>query len=199
MDLFTKAKKYNDLQESTIKFLKNEIDMTNYHCGPPDEETDMIKDYLVLMNRYGCVTTGSQPGMSDHSENYYQRAFVTMLIKKDDYDDFKHKMEALMGSYVYIHNTTEDDHSEYETTLSTSASDYMLKSKFWVSAKFNAYDPTFKYEGYTHVSKAEYECESFMDLKIHKKLCKEYMEIELVDLVWGRVDDLFKNILSVLE
>jgi hypothetical protein len=30
-------------------------------------------------------------------------------------------------------------------------------------------------------------------------LCKEYMEIELVDLVWGRVDDLFKNILSVLE
>jgi hypothetical protein len=199
MDLFKKATTYKDLKNYTIMFLQNEINDTSYHYGPPDEETELIKDHLIEINKLGCVTTGSQPGLVDDAICAYQRAFVTMLIKINKYEKFKNILSELMNYEVYIRNTTDDNDSEYDSYLDESSSDYMLKSKYWVSAKFNPYDPTFESKGFTHCAVTSIECDSFSSLNIHKKLCKKYIEIEVVDLVWGREALLFENIIHVLR
>jgi hypothetical protein len=68
------ARTVADLGELTARFLLGGYPESPTHVGPPDPETASIRDRLVLVNRAGLVTEGSQPGVID--EYGSSRAFV---------------------------------------------------------------------------------------------------------------------------
>lgn len=68
------------LADRTVRWLVGDLHETPGHMGPPDEETDAIRDDLIAINRAGFVTTGSQPGLDPtpawDGEPWEQRAFL---------------------------------------------------------------------------------------------------------------------------
>lgn len=90
------ARSFGDLCDTMTAFCRGEIFDTPIHGGPLEDESDSIRDELILLNKSGLLTTCSQPGMMISNE-YWQRAFLTAFIGS--------KEEAEVLAYMLI--TTE--------------------------------------------------------------------------------------------
>ena len=61
---FKHAKCFQDLVESNIHFINNELSKTPVHNGPLDTESNLIKDKLLeLCTKYNILTQCSQPSI----------------------------------------------------------------------------------------------------------------------------------------
>ena len=63
------AESLRDLGERNNRWLDGEVTKTPGHHGPPDPESERIRDDLRELNQRGFVTTGSEPGWEEYGQH----------------------------------------------------------------------------------------------------------------------------------
>lgn len=178
---FVSAKTIDEIKELNILFVKGEISGTCYHLGNLDPESKLILSQIIQINELGLITTWSQPGMYPDSKrnNYCQRAVLSFIIKKEDYEAFKIQVAKINDSYVN-RISTDDKSSCLENG----------KKLYWVSKNDSI--------NYTHIGLSNISCYSFHDCDLYEDIVKEYFEVEIIDPVWGR-NTLFDDIIKAID
>src|ERR1043165_4856579 len=79
---WNQAVTFEDLCNLTVAWLKGAIDYVPGNGGPPDPETDELKDFLIDLNQKGFLTTFSQPAEVLTENGFAQRAAVDGFAKE---------------------------------------------------------------------------------------------------------------------
>jgi hypothetical protein len=63
--MYSSVKKWQDLCDTNVKFLRKEFEETFYHLGPVDSESGGFIDELIELNKNYFYTTNSQPYINE--------------------------------------------------------------------------------------------------------------------------------------
>jgi hypothetical protein len=180
--IFENVKTVNELQKLTLEFLHGKIISTNYHYGPLDKESKKIIKELIKMNESGFITINSQPGELEESKR--QRGYVCGLIRKNQIDKFNKLMYEISNN-IYIRNTNDDSLINSLIRIGT------YPEWYWISENTN--------NKYTHIKNQEHSFYAFLYTDIYDELFKNYYEIEIIDLEWGRENYIHHKITIALD
>lgn len=90
-----------------IAWLRGEIPGLPDHPAPPDPETMVIREDLILLNELRFLTTVSQPGQSGEP---LQRAFVTGFMEADVWDAVYAEIVGLSTVVAFARPADLPDH-----------------------------------------------------------------------------------------
>jgi hypothetical protein len=181
--MFIKASSIEEIKNLNMEFIKGNMYATCYHYGPLNSESKLIIEELVKMNELGFITTGSQPGEDTNKSK--QRGTINGLIERNKHDKFRKILNEICDE-IYIKKVEDNNIIEQLNSLSKP-----LPEWYWVT-----YDNG---SPFTHVSMCDYPCESFYKCNLWEKINKKYIEIEIIDMKWGRTNYIHKKVVETLE
>lgn len=190
------------------KFLSGEIEDCPTHSGPLEEESEVIKQQLLNINKLKVLTVDSQPGLSElHQQHeifwrgkfrdatnveFRQRAALACFMHKPLLDKlrkaFVKKDYILLSRKVRLNRQEHDSKSAIPITISS-----------------------FTYHGKERVEVQSRQCldeiaTDDMDFILNetpedlsKVILKDLYQVNLVDPVWGRPTQLFDDLLEALQ
>lgn len=108
----------NDLSDIIVSYLNNEVKALPWSDGPIGEDTTVLKDALIALNRKGLFTLNSQPALSAVRSNdklygwgpkngfVYQKQYLEFLVRKDKLKELldiveKHNAKDTYGLITY--------------------------------------------------------------------------------------------------
>jgi hypothetical protein len=179
-----------EVKANNIAFLEGKLKSCYSAIGLHDESNPIL-DKLLNINRLGLITTNSQPGVFDTEEDYYQRCYISGIIKKTDFINLK-KIMRILDPEIKILNTSKSVkqlQSYYEDDTNT------VQPPEWhiISKDSN--------EIFTHTIYGEkwYSCDDFAKCIAYNDIKDKYITVELVDLKWGRVEHLLDCLIYALK
>lgn len=86
-----------------LSFLKGKNKSTPWHCGPLNDESQMIINDLYKLNNFGFISVDSQPPMLKTYKK--QRPYVEGFVKKIDFDKIS-KTNNFIFWYDYFSSKT---------------------------------------------------------------------------------------------
>ena len=147
---------FNQFRAATLAFINDLTKSSSGHCGPLDEESDIIKKQLDQLNRLDCVTIDSQPfdTFTVKDVKYKSKPFVYFyfpkrkaedLIDLIDCDDLfiamwnqsgglflnnKEKFEAISNKIGYFGLNRQLVNDKWEEDYGTSFNPYYMFDTF---------------------------------------------------------------------
>ncbi len=166
------AKTFEQLCELTAKFIEGTSPFSPEYgtCGI-DEETEPLKTYLAALNRAGLMTTTSQPGFD--SPEWKQRAFVDGFAQ-----EATAKRIARISLYTDLHIVTAPVGVAIGFRTPIIVRDFQPHG--WGGGSSGC------------------EAEFYKDFPNGLKILREAWYVDVIDLVWGRQDHLWENLMREL-
>jgi hypothetical protein len=214
-DLLSKADTFEKLKSINIKGMEDKLPIIWYYqnsdeihkVSDPDGDSASLTDLdsrkkLILMNRRGFLTCGSQQGMS--TGNHIQMETVDGYIHKNKLKQMIEKTiqkDSLFRFSVVTPNTNLDKKLQ---NYMAEVQDYMAEERYTVTFQENEnkwHEETFMLGPMTE---EEYRIQDSIQIaginkNLKTKMLKDYVHIEFVDLLASRQFYLFDCILNALE
>lgn len=182
-DYWCNATTLDGLSAGVVRWLDGELDETPTYAGPPEDETALIRDYLVAINRLGGVLTdSSQPGIG-FDPAARQRAYLYGFATFERKD----QLVAGLASMPWV-------------------SFHLRRPYIWWTGDVVEHDiPVTELEGEAHTWAGRWMSEDHaydvwstsVDRKAHVVVWNAW-QFCVVDVKWGRVTWLFDRVLEAL-
>ncbi len=149
----------------------------NWLAPHPAEETQLIADHLVGLNRYGFWTTGSQPGVNEGGNGLRQRNYVTGFVSVDTYFQMK---RALLGTDLVIISGGGGERTSIDVSMRNDFG-------FTFLGRFEDLDNTDYFLSLARNTNVEFA----------SYVRDQALEVQIFDPVWGRNDVLLPSLIAV--
>lgn len=184
--LWRSARTLADLGDLTARWLAGEITHVPGYSGGPDEETASIRQVLIDLNRAGLVTHGSQPGESDATGWWAQRAAVEGFIEADsDIADALVTAGAERDDIVVIVRGATRWRTNYRHWVPVTKCGDSVATSFGATLSRRFLRDT--WTGYGICSR-----------HAQSAVC-DALQVTVIDLEWGRPDVLWPWLLDIVQ
>ena len=108
--LFRDVRRYSDLQEVYVKYLKGEIKFSPDQAGPVNHETIPLLDSLIKINELGLITVNGQPSKCEYGvlKSYEQKSYITGFMEKKYLQSFMEYVQNQNEFYYSLLNYSNE-------------------------------------------------------------------------------------------